>query len=60
MSNSFTGFDYPFVFGDVVTSPGGTMDVVFPPTAASPSQGNGELYISIEYKEIEAGSAFTL
>ena len=60
MSNSVSASDYPFVLGDIVSTGGGTMNLVFPPTAASPSQGNGELYISIEYKEIEAGLAFTL
>ena len=62
MSNSGFG-EYPVVVGDVVSTGGGTMNLVLSAATAGqpgPTTGNGELYISIEYKEIATGSAFTL
>ena len=55
-----SSINYPATIGDVVITGGGTMELVLPAGASSPSTGNGELYISIEYKEIATGSAFTL
>tara|TARA_R110002074_G_scaffold62794_1_gene150868 strand:+ start:1250 stop:3649 length:2400 start_codon:yes stop_codon:yes gene_type:complete len=62
MSNSGSSFDFPLVLGDIVTTGGGTMELILPTGASgnAPTTGNGELYISIEYKEIATGSAFTL
>ena len=63
MSNSISGSDYPFVLGDVVSTGGGTMNLELSAATAGqpgPTTGNGELYVSIEYKEIATGSAFTL
>ena len=55
-----SSINYPATIGDVVITGGGTMELILPAGASSPSTGNGELYISIEYKEIATGSAFTL
>jgi len=62
MSNSGSSFDFPLVLGDIVTTGGGTMELILPTGASgnAPTTGDGELYISIEYKEIATGSAFTL
>lgn len=55
-----SSISYPSTIGDVVITGGGTMDLILPAGADSPNTGNGELYISIEYKEITTGSGFTL
>ena len=55
-----TSINYPTIIGAIVTGSGGTMQLILPSPGSSPTAGDGELYISIEYKEIASGAAFTL
>ena len=53
-------FDYPQTLGGITAGGGGTFNLILPPPGSSPTAGNGELYISIEYKEISTGINFSL
>ena len=52
---------FPILYGDIVTTGGGTMQIVLPSISGiAPTQGNGELYCSIKYIEIDTGINFGL
>ena len=52
---------FPVLYGDIVTTGGGTMQIVLPSISGiAPTQGNGELYCSIKYIEIDTGINFGL
>ena len=52
---------FPILYGDIVASGGGTMQIVFPSAVGiKPTQGNGELYCSIKYVEVDTGVNFGL
>ena len=52
---------FPILYGDIVTTGGGTMQIVLPSVSGiAPTQGNGELYCSIKYIEIDTGINFGL
>ena len=52
---------FPVLYGDIVTTGGGTMQIVLPSISGiAPTQGNGELYCSIKYIEVDTGINFGL